>query len=67
LSDSEVLKGNFSVSSNFINVDEFISNTVVTNQNTSSSDNQIVAETGVIVIPKTFEFKLNASSKKIKN
>jgi AsmA protein len=65
LSDSEVLKGNFSVSSNFINVDEFISNTVVTNQNTSSSDNQIVAETGVIVIPKTFEFKLNASSKKI--
>lgn len=65
LSDTEVLKGNFNVSSNYINIDEFMSNTDVTNQNTSSNETKTVAEAGVIVIPKTFDFKLNASSKKI--
>lgn len=65
LSDSEVLKGNFTVSSNYINVDEFMSETQTAETNTTASEQETVAETGVIVIPKTFDFKLNASSKKI--
>lgn len=65
LSDSEVLKGNFTVTSNYINVDEFMSETQTAETNTTASEQEAVAETGVIVIPKTFDFKLNASSKKI--
>lgn len=65
LSDTEVLKGNFKVSSNYINVDEFMSGTQTSEPNTTSNTPETVTETGVIVIPKTVDFKLNASSKKI--
>lgn len=65
LSNTEVLKGNFTVTSNFINVDEFMSGTEATDVNTSINESETVTETGVVVIPKTFDFKLNASSKKI--
>jgi AsmA protein len=65
LSDSEVLKGNFTVSSNYINVDEFMSETPIAEPNTTATEPEARTETGVIVVPKTFDFKLNASGKKI--
>jgi AsmA protein len=65
LSDSEVLKGNFTVSSNYINVDEFMSETPIDGSNVTATEPEATTETGVIVIPKTFDFKLNASGKKI--
>ncbi|WP_396171859.1 AsmA family protein [Flavobacterium sp.] len=65
LSDSEVLKGNFTVSSNYINVDEFMSETPIAATNTTTTEPVATTETGVIVIPKTFDFKLNASGKKL--
>jgi AsmA protein len=65
LSDSEVLKGNFTVSSNYINVDEFMSETPIAEPNTTATEPEARTETGVIVVPKTFDFKLNASGKKL--
>lgn len=63
LSDTEVLRGNFTVSSNYINVDEFMYTPQTAETNTTEGEQETVAVTGVIVIPKTFDFKLNASSK----
>lgn len=69
LSEDEILKGNFAVSSNYLNVDEFLSsvneneveikveNTATATTNTSS--------TGVIMVPKIFDFNLKANIKRI--
>jgi len=72
LSENEILKGNFSVSSNYLNVDEFLTSV---NENDVKTEVDAIAETtpvsintgttGVIVIPKTVDFNLNANVKKV--
>ena len=62
LSATEALKGNFSVRSTLIQVDEFMPK-ADTNDKTKIDKNPIVS--GVIVIPHRFNFVLNASSQKV--
>ncbi|MDD2985066.1 AsmA family protein [Flavobacterium sp.] len=62
LAESEVLKGNFSVRSNLINVDEFVSETTV--EQTQEAETAETAA-GVIVIPKRFDFNLTAAAQKV--
>lgn len=61
LSDSEVLKGTFSVESNFIQVNEFMA---FANEEIAVEEGDSI-ENGVVVIPSKFDFKLNATVKKI--
>jgi AsmA protein len=68
LTDKAILKGNFSFSSNFINVDEFMS--IQDEVSASKNDQNQNASTtnsasGVIVIPKNFDLQLMADAKKI--
>ncbi len=68
LSENEILKGNFSVNSKYLNVDEFLASTTQSDvksevEATTTSTN--TATTGVIVIPKIFNFNLNANIKKV--
>ncbi|WP_372753088.1 AsmA-like C-terminal region-containing protein [Mariniflexile sp.] len=74
LSENEILKGSFSVNSNYLNVDEFLTSV---NENekqpededlsetTTVSTNTTTATTGVIIIPKIFDFNLNANFRNI--
>ena len=62
LSATEALKGNFSVRSTLIQVDEFMPK-ADTNGKTKIDENPIVS--GVIVIPHRFNFILNASAQKV--
>lgn len=62
LSETEPLKGSFSVRSNFIQVDEFVPK-IATIDNTKVADNPITS--GVIVIPPRFNFILNATAQKV--
>lgn len=68
LSENELLKGSFSVSSNYLHVDEFLASTTQNDlksevETTTISTN--TATTGVIIIPKIFDFNLNANLKKV--
>ncbi|CAH8293298.1 AsmA protein [Mariniflexile fucanivorans] len=73
LSENEILKGNFSVSSNYLNVDEFLSsvneNEVETDAEIAKTETDTVttstATIGVVVIPKIFDFNLNANFKEV--
>jgi AsmA protein len=68
LSDNAVLKGDFSFSSNYINVDEFLSGattTPTTAEKTTSNTPQPATESGVIVIPSNLNLNLTAAAKKL--
>ena len=62
LSDKGVLKGSFNVDANYINVDEFMSN---------SAKNQAVAEpngantTGVVLVPPNLDLQFNCLAQKV--
>lgn len=60
LSDSEILKGSFSVDSDFIQINEFMA---FANETQEAKD--ITDQSGVVVIPSKFNFDLNANVKKI--
>jgi len=60
LSDSEILKGSFSVDSDFIQINEFMA---FANETQEAKDSTI--QSGVIVIPSKFDFDLKANIKKI--
>ncbi len=60
LSDKEILKGSFSVDSDFIQINEFMA---FANETEEENDN--IAPNGVIVIPSEFDFSLKANAKKI--
>ena len=69
-SKNQILKGNFSVSSNYIDVDEFMyAPTAPTEEakeeTTSTSTPTVTSEKGVVIVPKPFDFKLNANLKKV--
>ncbi|MBK8599569.1 MAG: hypothetical protein IPN80_02570 [Flavobacterium sp.] len=65
LSDREVLKGKFSLTSNFINVDEFMSGTTAPIEENPSKENPSKTETGVVVIPSNFDLQFVANAAKV--
>lgn len=60
LSENAVLKGNFKVDSDYINVDEFMANTAANDAKSSAQPTS-----GVVIVPPNFEFQLIANSKKV--
>ncbi|UPQ77785.1 AsmA-like C-terminal region-containing protein [Flavobacterium azooxidireducens] len=60
LSDSEILKGSFSVDSDFIQINEFMA---FANETQEEKDKTV--QNGVVVIPSKFDFNLKANVKKI--
>ena len=67
LSDSAILKGNFDFTSNYINVDEFMSADSSTKNKAESIENTTskTGATGVIIIPANLDLKLTAHAKKV--
>lgn len=73
LSNKEVLKGNFSVSSRYLDVDSFMQPLDITeNETTENTTTEstttattTTTEKGVIAVPKVFDFNLNADLKKV--
>jgi AsmA protein len=61
LSDAEVLKGNFQLNSNYINIDEFMSESA-----TDIAENTNSKVSGVIIIPQNYDLRFNANTKKVK-
>lgn len=61
LTDKAILKGQFAISSNYINVDEFMIKPEVA----STPIDSVKKETGVIIIPANFDLILKANAKKI--
>lgn len=59
LSDKAVLKGNFSVNSNYINVDEFMS------KSDEKADEPNSTSNGVVVIPPNFDLQFNCIAQKV--
>ncbi|MEY2629635.1 MAG: hypothetical protein RLZZ469_530 [Bacteroidota bacterium] len=62
LTNKAVLKGNFQLHSDFINVDEFMT---VSTVKADSTKTNVVAQTGVVVIPPNFDLQFNATANKI--
>lgn len=67
MSDKAVLKGDFIIEANYINVDEFMVNAPQGKTNPTSEVAPIAAssETGVVVIPLNFDFNLTANAQKV--
>ncbi|WP_284652786.1 AsmA family protein [Flavobacterium terrisoli] len=61
LTDRAILKGNFKLHSDYINVDEFMSKTATTVADTTKT----TASSGVVVIPSNFDLEFNATANKI--
>ncbi|WP_026714700.1 AsmA family protein [Flavobacterium daejeonense] len=64
-----VLHGSFSLSSKYINADEFMSNTMVatpeTESKTSTENTNTTTETGVIVVPPNLDLRFRANAQKV--
>ena len=65
LSQKAVLKGNFSLNSNYINVDEFMTTNTVVVENSNSNATQAIVKSGVVVIPPNFDLQFNCSAQKV--
>ncbi|ESU21049.1 AsmA family protein [Flavobacterium enshiense DK69] len=70
MSDNAVLKGEFTVDSDYINVDEFMTKSVsVDSVSVEASDENLPQQetvgTGVVVIPPNYDFDLKARAKKV--
>jgi len=68
LTDSAVLKGSFTLDSDYINVDEFMSNATISNNEsatTNSTNGQATPSTGVVVIPSNFDLQFHATAQKV--
>lgn len=68
LSQKAVLKGNFTLTSSYINIDEFMPKAEVPNQTTSSEskiDTKNETESGVIIIPANLDLKFNCLAQKV--
>lgn len=70
-SKNQILRGNFSVSSNYIDVDEFMyaspapSPEETKDESTTTPTATVASEKGVVIVPKPFDFNLNANLKKV--
>ena len=69
LSNNQVLKGNFTVSSNYLDVDEFMYTSAPAQETKEAKEatvtNDTPAEKGVVIVPKLFNFNLNANLKNV--
>ncbi|HSD14454.1 MAG TPA: AsmA family protein [Flavobacterium sp.] len=69
MSDKAVLKGEFSVDSDYINVDEFMTSVPVDSVSVATSDENLPEQekkgTGVVVIPPNYDFDLKARAQKV--
>lgn len=67
MSDKAVLKGDFVVDANYINVDEFMVNAPQGKKETTAevAPKTTAAETGVVIIPSNFDFNLKANAQKV--
>jgi AsmA protein len=63
LTDKAVLKGNFTLHSDFINVDEFM--TVTETTATAIDSSKVKPVSGVVIIPPNFDLEFNATANKI--
>ncbi|NHM06757.1 hypothetical protein G4D82_05965 [Flavobacterium sp. CYK-4] len=64
LSDAAVLKGKFDLVSNYINIDEFMTQVAV-DTTASNTAKAAATETGVVVIPKNFDLQFFAHAEKV--
>jgi AsmA protein len=66
LTNNAILKGNFTLHSNYINVDEFMTQEEVTTvYPPMTAPTETKVEKGVVVIPSNFDLQFNASANKI--
>ena len=69
LSNNQVLKGNFTVSSNYLDVDEFMYTSAPAQETKEAKEatvtNDTPAEKGVVIVPKLFNFNLKANLKNV--
>lgn len=65
LTDNAVLKGNFTLKSDYINVDEFMSNAPVTSTSENNEDVTKPVATGVVVVPPNFDIQFEAAAGKV--
>jgi AsmA protein len=66
LTDKAVLKGNFTLRSDFINVNEFMSNANTANiSETNATVNNPVAASGVVVVPPNLDIQFDATAGKV--
>lgn len=66
LTDTEILKGNFTINSNYINVDEFMTEVTPSNNSVGKeSDENTQSEKGVVMIPKNLNLNLIANVNKV--
>ncbi len=63
LTDKAVLKGNFTLHSDFINVDEFM--TVTETTATAIDSSKVKPVSGVVIIPPNFDLEFNATANKV--
>ncbi|MFC4815929.1 AsmA family protein [Flavobacterium sp. GCM10023249] len=64
MSDKAILKGEFKVESNYINVDEFMSGSSIGSES-DSSKNSSSSSSGVVVVPPNFDFSLLTNFRKV--
>ena len=62
LSNKAVLKGNFNVDANYINVDEFMTNSA---KNQATANDAASSSSGVVIIPPNFDLQFNCLAKKV--
>lgn len=62
LSEKGVLKGSFNVDANYINVDEFMSNSA---KNQATAATNATSPTGVVIIPPNFDLQFNCAAQKV--
>lgn len=65
LSDKEILKGNFELASNYINIDEFMAGATTPTKEETAKESPIEKETGVVVIPSNFDLQFIANVAKV--
>jgi len=62
LTSKAVLKGKFNVDANYINVDEFMSNSA---KDQASANETASTSTGVVIVPPNFDMQFNCLAKKV--
>ncbi len=65
LTSNAVLKGNFSLYANYINIDEFMQNASIGSNDAKKQKPSSPTQTGVIVIPKVYDIAIEAKAQNV--